>query len=170
MKWVVVLLGVFQTRFCLTDNALAWLLRYLSVFLKALANLFSNTIADVAKQLPKSLYKHDKATANLSLGSDSFEKRVVCESCSAIYNYDECVSKQGPKVSVSRCTYKPFRGGRQCGKLLMKEIVWNSFHIYPSYTSAYPKVENVDLVDLHCSKNFERKMRFCNLETRDVKQ
>lgn len=85
VKWVVVLLAVFQTRFCLTDNALAWLLRFLSVLLKALATLFSKNIAYIAEMLPKSIYKYNKVTADISLGSDSFERHVVCQSCCALY-------------------------------------------------------------------------------------
>lgn len=123
VKWVVILMAVFQTRFCITDNALTWLLRFLSVLLRALATLFAKNIAYIAETLPKSLYKHNKATADISHGSDSFEKRVVCQSCCTLYNYEECLSKHGSQVAVSCCTYKPFRRGKICGELLMKEIV-----------------------------------------------
>ena len=123
VKWVIVLLAVFQTQYRLTDNALTWLLKFLSVLFKALATILSKNIAYIAEKLPKSLYKHNKATGDISLGCDSFEKRAVCSSCCALYKYDECLSKHGSTVSVETCNYKPFRNSKRCGELLMKEIV-----------------------------------------------
>lgn len=157
VKWVVFLLAFFQTRFCLSDMALGWLLRFLSALLKALGK-FSGKINDIAKMLPTSLFKHHQHTIDISHSSDSFEKRVVCKSCWSLYRYEECLSMTGSLTSAKSCSFKHFSSSRRCSALLLKEIVSSSGrkryypHLIFCFTSLVAGLQNLVL----CSNFLEQ--------------
>ena len=157
VRWIVFLLAYFQARFFLSDAALTWILCFFSTLFKVLGK-FSDKITVIAGMLPTSLYKRNQYTASISPGSDSFEKRVACESCFSLYRYEECFSKTGSLISPLSCAFKPFRSSRRCGGKLIKEIVSSSGHkrYYPHFifcfTSLITSLQNL----LLCSNFLEQ--------------
>ena len=118
-KWIITLLSVFQTRFFLTNRALNWLLRFLSVLLGFLGR-YSPRIAELAIKLPKGIHQYEASLSKIIQGG-TFERRAVCPSCSSLYDFDECIRKVGSQTYVNHCLFKPFK--KACKTPLMKEIV-----------------------------------------------
>lgn len=125
VKWVVLVLAIFQTRFFLTNRALDWFLRFLGVLLVFLGR-YSPKIAEIAKMLPRSLHQHSIALTNDSQDT-LFERHAVCTKCDTLYKFGDCIRKVGSRIiSVNRCPHKPFR--RMCNEILMKEVISSSGH------------------------------------------
>lgn len=138
---MVFLLGIFQSQFYLSDNAFAWLLRFLSVLLSYMGK-FSNKLADISKKFPQSIYTHNQATADLSKVSGNFETRVACRSCFTLYLYEDCYTQHGSIKSINACSYKPFHSVRVCGEKLMREVVSSSGRVrfYPHKYFCYSSI------------------------------
>ena len=66
-KWIITLLSVFQTRFFLTNRALNWLLRFLSVLLGFLGR-YSPRIAELAIKLPKGIHQYEASLLKIIQG------------------------------------------------------------------------------------------------------
>ena len=125
VKWVVLMLAIFQTRFFLTNRALDWILKFLGTLLTFLGK-YSPSIAEIALMLPKSLYKHNISLTD-GMQDPMFERCAVCKACESLYKFEDCVHKVGSRIiSVNRCPYKPFK--KRCNKILMKEVISTSGH------------------------------------------
>ena len=79
VRWIIVLLSIFQTQFFLTNQALSWLLKFLSMLLKFLGRCSKN-IAELAVRLPQSIYQQDLSLLDYIKGN-IFERRAVCRAC-----------------------------------------------------------------------------------------
>lgn len=115
-KWIVILISYFQSRFQISDNAIAWLLLFLVTLLRLLGKFFSNVLS-ISNSIPQSLYKFK----NINLLPDYFKKYTVCNSCDSLYTYDEC-------VQLKYCPYKAFPTSRRCGQELLKNVISASGH------------------------------------------
>lgn len=131
-------------------------------------------IGYIADKLPHSVYKHAQCAASISHGSDAFQKRVVCQSCCSLYNYDECLSKTGSLVSVNFCNFKPFPRARMCGELLMKEVVSASgnkrhypYQIY-CFTSIITGLQNLILRSAFLNEYESTRTKFSSVGYADV--
>ena len=113
IRWIIMLLSVFQTQFYLTNRALGWLLKFISVLLRFLGR-FSSKIAEIGLKFPQTLHRYGKIIPSM-LPNASFERRAVCKSCESIYKLEECLKKVGSRTDVMNCKSKPF-------KPLMREI------------------------------------------------
>lgn len=60
--WIVLFVNAFQTLHVISDQAVAWLLKFLWVLLKFLGT-YSPVIAKASKIFPSSLYLRDKVNA-----------------------------------------------------------------------------------------------------------
>lgn len=110
VRWIVLLLAIFQTRFFLTNRALLSFL-----------GKYSPKLAQIAALLPKSLYKHNISLTD-HIQDTTFERRVVCNSCDSLYTFDSCLHKVGSTtIAINRCLYKPYN--KRCNTALMKEII-----------------------------------------------
>lgn len=124
VKWVVLMLAIFQTRFFLTNRALNWLLKFLGTLLTFLGK-YSLKIAEIAKMLPQSVYQH-----SISL-TDGIQD--ICSKCDAVFKFDDCIHKVGSRIiSVNHCPHKPFK--RKCNEILMKEVMDTRDIIHIKYT------------------------------------
>lgn len=124
VRWIIMLLSVFQTRFFLTNRALNWILRFLRVLLGFLGR-YSPKIAELAVRVPQSMHQYNHSLSSI-VDCGTFERRAVCNNCDSLYRFEACLTKTGSTVTVNRCAYKPFK--KTCNKLLMKEIVSSSGH------------------------------------------
>lgn len=122
VRWIVMLIAIFQTRFFLTEHWIEWLLKFLSVLLSFLGK-YSPKIAEIAVLLPTSLYRHD------ILLTDGVQERMfaICKSCDSLYKFEECLHKVGSTIiAINRCSHKIFK--KHCNTFLMKNIVTSSGH------------------------------------------
>ena len=126
-RWIVVLLSVFQSRFYLSNRAINVFFKFLIVLLQFLGK-FSTKLIDLAALLPRSTNQIKGSFLGLS---DSFKRKIVCDKCHALYNFDECIQKTGLQRSIERCRNRSFK--KKCNTLLMKEIVSRTGHskFYP---------------------------------------
>lgn len=60
VKWIITLLSVFQTIFFLTNRALNWLLRFLSILLSFLGS-YSPKIAELAARLSRGIHQYNQS-------------------------------------------------------------------------------------------------------------
>ena len=118
IRWIVMLLSVFQTHFYLTKRALCWLLNFLFILFRYFGR-FSSDMAELGLAFPQSLHQYEAVVSNI-IPNSIFEKRAVCTNCQSIYKFEECVRKCGTRYEVMRCKSKSFN--KTCNHLLMREI------------------------------------------------
>lgn len=121
VNWIVFLVGIFQTKFHVTDTAIEWLLLFIAAIFKALS-IFTPSIGEIAKALPRTLYMLRKHMTEVSPDYNSFEKRIACQKCFTMYTYGECLGPQ----PVIYCSFKPFHRSQKCGARLLRQIVSSS--------------------------------------------
>ena len=116
VKWISVLLSIFESRFFVTNRAMTWLVKFIGILLCFLGR-YSTHIALIASKFPSKL-RH----FNRSIETDcQFERRVACTKCNSIYELKDCLDKIGSVITGKTCTFKPF--SKCCNASLMKEIV-----------------------------------------------
>lgn len=136
VRWVMLLLSIFQTRFYLTDRSLNWLLKFLATLLHFLGK-YSTKIVKIASLLPQSV---NKCTNILFDSKNMFERRAVCSKCDTLYTFNECLKKEGLQTSITRCSFKSF--SKKCNEPLMKEIISHSGHhkFYPKKVYCFASI------------------------------
>ena len=122
IRWIIVILSIFQTRFILTAEAMKWLLKFLVVLLRYLGK-YSTKLTEIADHLPQSLYQYESSLRSITPDID-IKKDVVCPKCESLYTLKECFRKVGFNTVVNCCSYKPFNV--VCNQQLMREIVSSS--------------------------------------------
>ena len=97
-EWFVIFLSLWQTMFCIPANAINVLLKFIHVFLTAIANCYSNnSVKAIAESLPRSLFAFQKY---VNIEQVNIVKYVVCPSCYSLYKLEECfqVNEFGEKI------------------------------------------------------------------------
>lgn len=88
--WFVYFLLIWQATCHLSDNGMAWLLRFLVSWLKVLGIEISNEVFEkIILSFPGSLYL---VRQFLNFDRDNFNKFVVCPKCTKLYKYDSCLT------------------------------------------------------------------------------
>jgi len=121
----VVFIFLWASFYGISAMAVNHLLQYLHHMLSTLA-VHSPAVASVVAAFPSSLYLMKKM---FGIGTDKFEKYVICGKCESLYQYSECfhyslfgkTPKTCPHVSFPNHPYVSRRN--QCGHQLVKEIV-----------------------------------------------
>ena len=116
VKWIVVLLSIFQSRFFVTNRAMTWLIKFFGILLTFLGK-YSPDVASIASIFPSKMRHFNKPVEK----DCQFERRAACVSCDSIYKFDDYLQNMGSIVSAKRCTFKPFK--MECNELLMKEVI-----------------------------------------------
>ena len=84
LQWLLYFILIWQGVCHLSDNGLAWLLRFLLQFLKVLnIHVTGELLTELIAIFPTSLYMVRQL---LDLDRDNFNKYVVCPKCSACYS------------------------------------------------------------------------------------
>ena len=122
VKWIVVLLSIFQTRFFLTNRAVIWLINFIGVLLRFLGK-YSREVASIAAKFPRSLSMFNNSLDGATQ-SEQFERRAACIKCDSIYRFKDCLRSFGSAITVRKCTHKPFKNS--CNEYLMREVVSSS--------------------------------------------
>ena len=99
IRWIIVILSIFQTRFILTAEAMKWLLKFLVVLLRYLGK-YSTKLTEIADYLPQSLYQYESSLRSITPDID-IKKNVVCPNCESLYTLKECFRKVGFNTVVN---------------------------------------------------------------------
>jgi len=123
------------------------LLKFLRSFIAMIGKMTKlDTLIQFASCLPVTIYM---AKSYLGLGTDEFEKYVVCPKCVTLYEIDKCTTKKSNgHVVSSRCTHISFPNHpqkskrRQCGAFLMKRMrsKSGSFFLHPKRLYCFRKL------------------------------
>jgi hypothetical protein len=144
IQWLLYFLLIWQAVCHVSDNGLAWLLRFLLQFLKVLnIHLTGELLTELIAMFPTSLYMVRQI---LVLDHDNFTKYVVCPKCTACYEYSECVHDVDGRHVVKRCSSKHYLHGKIiiCNGQLVKRVVLKNHVVkyYPIYYYCYSSLLN----------------------------
>lgn len=131
--WFVYFLLIWQATCHLSDNGLAWLLRFLVSWLKVLGIEISNDVLEkLILSFPGSLYL---VRQFLNLDGDNFNKFVVCPKCTKLYKYDSCLTTVNNRQVAKKCTNTYYSRGRKmvCNATMITRVVLQN-----GKTSFYP--------------------------------
>ena len=146
----IVFIFLWASFYGVSAVAVNHLLQYLHHMLSTLA-VHSPAVASVVAAFPSSLYLMKKMFA---IGTDKFEKYVICGKCESLYQYSECFQYTLFGKSPKTCSHVSFPNHphasrrTQCGHKLVKEIVTKKGTKYsPVKTYCYlPLVESMTTI------------------------
>ena len=117
LLWLVHFIALLQKRHFLPDAALVLLLRFFAIFINILSGI-SPQLTSFSQQFPPSLYKFHKLLG--ARQEEAFVRYVVCPICSMVYNYDDCLERNGTQTVALNCKYR--FSGRQspCNGVLLR--------------------------------------------------
>lgn len=83
---------LWQTIYKVSDGGITIILVFFKSFLKMIGKVFNSAaLIKFAETIPKSIYL---AKVCLGLEKDDFDKFVVCPTCMALYDLDDCTIKK----------------------------------------------------------------------------
>ena len=152
LSWTVGFLLIWQTRNYVSDNAMSIMVNFLSTWLRVLGKFspFVSAIGEVLCDSVKELHK--KADLN------SFTRFVVCPKCHKIYQFEECVAKDGEDRQTKLCNYiqfptHPHMNRRQpCKYPLLKTVEIKTNNQTPPQKKLFPFKE-------YCYQSLESSLR-----------
>lgn len=121
--WFVYFLLIWQATCHLSDNGLAWLLRFLVSWLKVLGIEVSNEVFEkLILSFPGSLYLVRKF---LNLDRDEFNKFVVCPKCTKLYKYDSCLTMINNRQVAKKCSNTYYLRGKRmtCNATIVTKVI-----------------------------------------------
>ena len=124
--WLVYFLLIWQVTCHISDNGMAWLLKFMVSWFKVLGlQLSSDFFAKIVTALPGSLYLMRQF---LNLDRDNFNKFVVCPKCSKLYSYESCLKVVNNRQVPNLCSnYYYARGNRKtCNSTLVTKVLVKS--------------------------------------------
>ena len=128
MEALVQSLCRFQAIYYISDAAVTYLLKCLTVFFGTLKNLFNIELP----YFPESIY----GIKIIMQYKEKFDKLVVCIKCNCVYSFEDCILTEG----VSKyCMFKQFVRSQHCNTLLLKtvEISTGKKLLYPYKVYCY---------------------------------
>ena len=137
--WVVHFITLLRKKYYIPDSAICLLLQFLSVLFTILGR-YSSQFASVPKQFPGTLYQFNKFLGNVS----QFKRYVVCDKCSNVQNYTNCLESVGTRKVPKLCSYRCFSQERPCGGTLLRqvELLGNRMVFYPLKVYCYMPLFN----------------------------
>ena len=132
VRWIVIFLLRMQATFYIPNAAVQVLIKFFGVLFTVLGR-YSEVVAKIASQFPKSLYELHKQNHSIQ-----FEKFVVCQKCNSIYKHAECLEQIGSQKVSRKCINFLYPGARErCGTALVKVVELGSgkkvFRPYKTY-------------------------------------
>lgn len=140
VRWLLYFILIWQGVCHVSDNGLAWLLRFLLQFFKAInVHVAADILTELIAIFPTSLFMVRQL---LDLDRDNFTKYVVCPKCTTCYDYNQCVVNVNGRHVVKRF-YS--RGKSQpCNAQLVNKVTLknNVSKYYPIYYYCYTGIIN----------------------------
>lgn len=131
--WLVYFLLMWQLSCHISENGMAWLLRFLGAWLKLLGvEISNNTLSQIIVAFPGTMYMLRQI---LDFDRDDFDKYVVCPKCHKLYQYNECLTTvNNRQVAKVCCGYLYSRGKKvACGASIVYKV-----QLANGNTSFYP--------------------------------
>lgn len=131
---LVLFILTWQTVFRIANMAVDTLFRFISLFFHYLAKVTgSDYVQMAATAMPVTFFSAQKL---VGLNRDDFMKYVCCPKCSAIYEYEECISQTTGRDVPKHCSsckfprhpWQSMRGN--CGSHLLKPVETSRLKIY----------------------------------------
>ena len=125
VNWLCLFLAYWQYTFNITDSALEFLLKFLSVFFQVLEQRDNPLVTKLSHLCPATLYSFHKF---LSIKKSFYTKYVVCYKCNYLYDPEECIVNYRGEKESAKCSFVKYPNHRmkhhrkKCGNLLMKTI------------------------------------------------
>ena len=156
--WLLYFLLIWQTTCHISENGMAWLLKFLSSWLKLLGVIVpSDTLAQIVTVFPGTLYMLRQF---FQFDRDNFDKFVVCPKCHCLYNYNECVKTVNNKKIGKSCSGVRYSRGKkvECAAELVYEVQLANGKscFYPIHYYCSNSIINA-LEKLLCKKGFAEK-------------
>jgi hypothetical protein len=144
LQWLLYFLLIWQGICHISDYGLAWLLKFLFQFFRALNIHVSNSvIEELIAVFPTSLYMLRQF---LKIDRDDFTKYVVCPKCYKCYEYGECLVDRNGQYFAKRCSNELYSRGKShvCNTQLVKKVTLkdNVTKFYPLYYYCYNSIIN----------------------------
>ena len=118
VSWLVYFLALLKRKYYISNNALAILLRFLSVFFRVIGQL-TNALSGLFIHMPSTLYKFRKFCGQ---NEPPFLRYVVCKKCYYIYEFDDCFEVVGTKKIPKRCIHRSSSYAPICNSALFKQV------------------------------------------------
>lgn len=144
VRWLLYFILIWQGVCHVSDNGLAWLLRFLLQFFKAInVHVPADILTELIAIFPTSLFMGRQL---LDLDRDNFTKYVVCPKCTTCYDYNQCVVNVNGRHVVKRCATTFYSRGKSqpCNAQLVKKVTLknNVSKYYPIYYYCYTGIIN----------------------------
>ena len=144
LQWLLYFLLIWQSVCHVSDNGLAWLLKFLFQFFRALNIHVSDSIfEELIAVFPTSLYMLRQF---LKIDRDDFTKYVVCPKCYKCYEYGECLVHRNGQYFAKRCSNKLYSREKSyiCNSQLVKKVTLknNVTKFYPLHYYCYNSIIN----------------------------
>ena len=115
--WIVYFIALLQKKHYIPNTAISLLLKFLYTVFMILSKTTPNL--EFFKQFPKSFYQMQKI---LDTKTQAFQRYVVCEKCSSIYEYDSCLEIIGTRRIPKLCKHKASQYAVSCNGELLRSI------------------------------------------------
>ena len=137
--WMIHLIALLQKKHYIPNVAVSMLLQFLHAFFMILSRTGSKL--EFLEKFPKSVYQMQK---HLNRNSQIFKRYVVCEKCSSIYEYDNCLERSGTRILPKVCKYKASRRAVLCNGELLKSVnlLNGKTLLYPRKVFCYMSLKN----------------------------
>ena len=115
--YIIYFLALLQKKHYIPNVAISLLLKFLyTIFM-----ILSKTAPNLAffQHFPKSIYQMHQS---LNTGMQVFQRYVVCEKCSSIYEYDNCIEISGSRKTPKLCKHKASRYAAVCNGKLLRSV------------------------------------------------
>ena len=144
LQWLLYFLLIWQSVCHVSDNGLAWLLKFLFQFFRALnINISGSIFEELIAVFPTSLYMLSQF---LKIDRDDFTKYVVCPKCYKCYEYGECLAHRNDQYFAKQCSNKLYSRGKSyiCNSQLVKKVTLkdNVTKFYPLHYHCYNSIIN----------------------------
>ena len=120
--WFVYFLLIWQTTCHIGDNGMAWLLKFLTTWLKFIGiEISSDIMSKIATLFPGSIYLMRQF---IDFDRDAFNKFVVCPKCTKMYNYDYCLTLVDNRQVAKTCSHFSYSRGKRkvCSSPLVTKV------------------------------------------------
>ncbi|CAB4011818.1 Hypothetical predicted protein [Paramuricea clavata] len=156
--WLLYFLLIWQTSCYISDNGMAWLLKFLSSWFKLLGVIVpSDTLAQIVTAFPGTLYMLRQF---FHFDRDNFDKFVVCSKCHSLYEYNECLKTVNNRKVGRKCSGVRYSRGKrvECGAELVYKVQLSNGEscFYPTHYYCFNSIIN-SLEKLLGKKGFAEK-------------
>ena len=136
-QWLLAFFLLLQANFRIADRVMNFIFAFMKIFFLVIGRAYA-PCASVAVDLPASFYMAKKSYTGFQ--NVKFQKMPVCKQCGAVWDFSECIERQGVQTKPKLCTTLLLGRRRQrCRGILLKtvELATKRTIFYPLMTYCY---------------------------------